>query len=205
MRDRREALKLLAGGTATALGASIITTTQVHADSGTASCLPTSWPTSLAGALSIVRATGTNSNNDEFVRATLNSGHSSISSIGCAGGGAPELEVRWSATGPITTRVLLEPGLSSASTAWVSLATGNSVRVVQQNSVEQLGTDGSYTLTLQFRAACRSPRLCWRCLTQTVTFTWDYVNGAGQSTIAANPQYGTSNDSTNCNDPAPTT
>lgn len=41
MRDRREVLKLLAGGTAVAAGATLITTSSAFADGGTSACRPT--------------------------------------------------------------------------------------------------------------------------------------------------------------------
>lgn len=201
MRDRREALKLLAGGTAAAIGTSIITTSTAFADQGTVGCLPTNWPTSLAGALRLVADIQTG-----FVRATLITNSSSISGssidrIGCAGGGTPELQVRWSVGPPVSTGgpvVLIEPGLTNATTEWHTMTAANVVRVVDATNNQRLGTAGTYTLQLQFRAACRQPRLCWRCITVTATFGWN-----GLRTITGTPTFTSVNDSTNCNNPAP--
>jgi hypothetical protein len=196
MRDRREALKLLAGGTAAAIGTSIITTSAAFADQGTVGCLPTNWPTSLGDALTVDYVVSS-SPAFSFVRATLST--ASTNNIGCAGGGTPELQVRWAAPAlfptPSPTRVLIEPDLTDATTQWRTLTAANVVRVV--NTTDQQLASGRYTLELQFRAVCRQPRLCWRCITVTATFDWRPGSAPGNITITS------ANGSTNCDNPAP--
>ncbi len=180
MRDRREALKLLAGGTATAIGASIITTSTAFADGGSAPCQPQNWPTSLTNTFSIAPGTGTNVNNDEFPIITFNPSSSRLTPITCSSG-TPQYAVRWSIkTVPSGSAIVLRNGSpsNSASTSWQTTAAAAAVRVVDSGDTDRLTPDGRYAVTFHLRVLCTLPRNCWRCLSVDVPFDWDYITGS---------------------------
>lgn len=197
-RDRREALKLLAGGTAAAIGTSIITTTSAHADRGTVKCIPSVLPTSINSDVSIVRAFATN--NDEWPQVTVSTGTgSALNGVTCPAG-TKDYRFRYSIPTAPTTGANA-PRIARNSDQAIITGTFDSatvVRIVNSNATNALTSTGSYTLRIEVQVRCVGTKTCWRCLTYQTTFTWTFVNGSGESSVTGQGSTSTTAGATNC-------
>ncbi len=171
MRDRREVLKLLAGGTAAAAGASLITTSTAFADFGTVKCQPTSatFPSTIADVVATTAVVNSGGNQNDFVRITVTTA-GKIANIACPVGFTKSLQYRWTVvTGTADIVADASPTVSIAG-AWGSTTT---VRVVTAGQTVQLN-DGTYAVRLDLRALCTSgAKKCWKCIAYQVDFGWD--------------------------------
>ena len=164
--DRREALKKLAAGAAVGLAAPTVIGTTAFADSGTVTCLPTSFSsaaTDIASALVVEKITnGTNN----FVRLRIPTAAAGIANVGCPSGYTKYVQYRWSLTGsPGAAGVTPNPNEWSETTGVRVVDSGNSL----------LTTSGAYTAEVGIRVACRTTtRVCWRCASVAIAFDWTY-------------------------------
>lgn len=174
MRDRREALKLLAGGTATALGASIITTSTAFADTGTIGCQPTGWtaPTPTPSNLNISQV-------GSYVVVSVNASAFPFNHA-CPASYTPSGQYLWSvAKVPANATPVLSTDAATPVAVPTSFSSApTSVRVYSTGSFSSLD-NGTYVVTVRYRATCTSGgRTCWRCAVTSVQFK---LTGQGAS------------------------
>ena len=195
-RDRREALKLLAGGTATAIGASVIQTGTAFADSGSGTCLPQNWPANGGDFIGSVFVTDLGNYPAVIVDTTT----TLMSSITCSG--APRAyHFNWAFTSTIAGARMLthdsagQGGGVMQQNTWIN-GERRSVRFTDAISTSALTGVGNIQVVIQVRAFCNGSPKCWRCFTANVTFSWD---GTGLTSTGGI----TTNGSSNCNESTP--
>lgn len=198
MVDRREALKKLAAGASIALTAPLVIGSNVFADSGTANCVPTPFDAPIAtvassmGVTAIAGAPG-------YVQLLVRQTTVAFGNIACPAGFTRANSYRWDiagSPGPNGTIVQNGGGLANISGQWGS---DFRVRIVTAGPGSTLVDDGNYVVTVQFRVACSNgTRVCWRCATFTVRFTWTAATDTVVTTSITSAL-----GSTNCNDSQP--
>lgn len=191
-RNRRDALRLLAGGTATAVGASVIYTSTAFADSGSATCVPSGWPANEADFEAAVHLTSHGS----FPSVLIDLDHDVFANITCDAG-PPERNVRWSLTSPSNSARLLSHlnTLTGGGTfeldTW-SASMRNQARVTGPSSTSSLNVPGTYVVTVQLRFICNDGKRCWRCVNIRIQFNWT-------GSAITLPDITTTNNSPDCN------
>lgn len=191
-RDRRDVLKLIAGGAATAVGASVIQTSSAYADSGSGSCLPQNWPkgSDIASAVFLTELSG-------YPVILVDTTFSPLlAPISCSSAGKA-IHVRWSMiSSPAGARLLTHESAGQGGGAvttdlWLPFPR-TQVRVTDSTSTSNLGLNGTYAINVQVRVVCTGVKQCWRCFNANIAFEWQ--DGLGDTSITS------SNGSANCND-----
>ena len=191
-RNRRDALRLLAGGTATAVGASVIHTSTAFADSGSATCVPSGWPANETAFEAAVDLTSHGS----YPSVLIDFDDAVFTTITCDAG-PPTRHVRWSLTSPSNSARLLSHlnTLTGGGTfeldTW-SDSMRNQARITGPSSTSSLNVPGTYVVTVQLRFICNDGKRCWRCVNLRIQFNWT------GSAITV-PVITATNDSANCN------
>jgi hypothetical protein len=166
--DRREALKKMAVGGVTVIGASSVMSNMAFADGGSANCQPQGFPTDITGSVTITEVINDN-NRDRF---NINA---AITPPACPAGFAPNSSPQyfWTVTGGTA---VANDNMGPVSGSWVM---NNGVRIVDSGSNTILST-GSYTVRLEYRYVCSDgSRNCWRCVGWQISFDWTNIDGPG--------------------------
>jgi hypothetical protein len=181
MRDRREVLKLLAGGTAVAAGASLVTTSTAFAFGGTTSCRPNNGSNlpsiSLTSPVVTRESDGTGTSGASL---TVNGGTDFVPNSAvcaeCHPGVTPSasIEYRWSVevpTGTTGTYGVLRSSSGSPMTAFAPVPIDATVFLRRTDTTYFPGLTGNgsidFTIRLTVRWVCTNQfgrtRNAWRC------------------------------------------
>jgi hypothetical protein len=165
--DRREALKKMAAGGVTVIGASAVMSNMAFADFGSANCTPQGTQTLVFGNVT------ESASSTKQINFTLSVSGGGTCTFGPALG--PRLDTEYVITGVSGNTV---SSTTVAQSAWVEGRTSITTTITMQSSMK-----ANDTITIRFdtRAVCKASGTtgaCWKCVSQQAIYTFAGAAGA---------------------------